>query len=245
MEGLPSLLGAELASYVSGVHQSRGGQQGGVVLWTSTSSPGSMRPELGRTQYLHDSVSAKWGGSGGCGRVLLGGCGFDLVLSAGGSAYMWHEEAHGTRRPAGLLTLKATGSECGFLSRSVCETSCWKGPARSQYLCPLRHSTRVVLTLEAELRGIEFDGHGEGACDVGGGGRRLVISWGCGSAIDRGACDSSAQWVRAGQAGAGGERSTGRGVGSTRAAGGGVVKGTAASMWCLGDKTSELARWPG
>lgn len=55
----------------------------------------------------------------------------------------------------------------------------------------------IILTLEAELRGVQFDGHGEGACYVGGG-WRLVIRRGCGSAIDRGACDSSAQRGRAG-----------------------------------------------
>lgn len=31
------------------------------ILLTSTSCPGSMRPELGLTQYLHHDISAEWG----------------------------------------------------------------------------------------------------------------------------------------------------------------------------------------
>lgn len=68
-----------------------------------------------------------------------------------------------------LLTLNATGSECGFLRWSVLETSCWKGPV------VFSHSARSVwsivqLTLEAQLHGIELDrhcaGHGDGRFGV-------------------------------------------------------------------------------
>ena len=57
--------------------------RGAIVLCTSTSRPGSMRPLFGRTQYLRSRLLAGRGGAGDVGRfVLLGRGGFDLQSSA-------------------------------------------------------------------------------------------------------------------------------------------------------------------
>jgi hypothetical protein len=57
------------------------------------------------------------------------------------------------------LTLKATGSEWLFLSLSVCVTSCWKGPVPAS-ASPKYTKVQRKLTLEAQLRRVEFDRHG-------------------------------------------------------------------------------------
>jgi hypothetical protein len=80
-----------------------------------------MRPLLGLTQYLHQPSSVAVGKKGLASAVLLGSCGFDLLRVSC---------VPETTTPQELLTLKATGSECGFFRRSVCDTSCWKGPVQ-------------------------------------------------------------------------------------------------------------------
>jgi hypothetical protein len=59
----------------------------------------------------------------------------------------------------GWLTLKATGSECGFIRRRVCDTSCWKGPAWLS-ISAYPQCGHLSLTLEPKFYGIELDGHG-------------------------------------------------------------------------------------
>jgi hypothetical protein len=79
--------------------------------------------------------------------------------------------------------LKAMGSECGFLRRSVCETSCWKGPGQVSLCVGMRKRRAHVLTLEAKLHGVKLDGHG-----AGGDGQLLVIVDTWGAMSHAGAC---------------------------------------------------------
>ena len=60
------------------------------------------------------------GREGATGAVLLGSRGFDLrCVSCASNIKGDYGGSLG-----GLLTLKATGSECGFFRRRVCDTSC-------------------------------------------------------------------------------------------------------------------------
>lgn len=62
------------------------------------------------------------------------------------------------------------------MRRRVCDTSCWKGPARLSIR--VRRHVHSMLTLETKLYGVEFDGHGGGAR-----GRRrvglVIVAVGC------------------------------------------------------------------
>ena len=104
-----------------------------------------------------------------------------------------------------LLTLKATGDEFVFLILRICATSTVKGPDRSvrQMRIPERRRCYATKhTAEAELLGLDFDGH-DGQFSVGlGEGSKCVASLrglyeGCGwrniQFLDR--CCSSLVWA--------------------------------------------------
>jgi len=76
-----------------------------------------------------------------------------------------------------LLTLKATGDEFVFLILRICATSTVKGPDRSvrQMRIPERRRCYATKhTAEAELLGLDFDGH-DGQFSVGLGKDRSVL----------------------------------------------------------------------
>ena len=82
---------------------------------TSTSRSGSMRPELGRTQYL-------------TGENMVSCC---AELRQSPSQLEHVEKTHCLG--AVVLTLKAIGVELGFLILKTSETSTVKGPARATH----------------------------------------------------------------------------------------------------------------
>jgi hypothetical protein len=86
-----------------------------------------MRPLFGLTQYLgrHRQLLLANRGCRLC-VVLLGRRGFDLENVSRVVPWLLRYR----KRIPGVLTLKATGSECGFLRWSVLVTSCWKGPVQ-------------------------------------------------------------------------------------------------------------------
>lgn len=91
------------------------------VLCTSTSFPGSIRPLFGLTQYLEEPRQwwrqRKGSRAAYClGAVVLTFCMCQQGVRAYGCRVAENSKA--------LLTLKATGSECGFFRRRVCDTSC-------------------------------------------------------------------------------------------------------------------------
>ena len=97
----------------------RSGERVCAIPDTSTSWPGSMRPELGRTQYLESYKSDPSQIAQDRGDVLLwGGC-FDLGSVSRGS------HGDGARNH----TLNATGEELVFLILRTCATSMVKGPS--------------------------------------------------------------------------------------------------------------------
>ena len=120
MVDLGALLAGELSCVSVAIGDGCYTLRDGSVPWTSTSLPGSMRPEFGRTQYLRRLGTVRDP------RIsydlLLWGCCLDLSQSPSklrgadhGSVGSWH-------------TLKAMGSKLGFCSRKSWVTSWVKGP---------------------------------------------------------------------------------------------------------------------